>query len=145
MSLEELADVMCRFENRFSVSLKEQMNLYEERDAKIQEVLSAWAKKVPQWAKDRYLYRLERTIDFCLNRRFAHVYHNTRTAEVVVLYGDKNKPDMSISITKETILVRDPEAKYVEILFPFTWSDQNPDTQLMRIEEVSTVTPVEWD
>lgn len=145
MSLEELANVMDRFERRFEVSPKDQMNLYEERDCKIQEVLSAWAKSVPQWAKERYQYRLDRTIDYCLNRRFIHVFHNTRTREVIVLYGDKNKPEMSLSITKDHILARDPEANYVEMLFPLAWSEQSPDTQLMRIEEVSSVTPVEWD
>ena len=144
MSLQELNDVMQRFEDRFKVSLKEQTIIYEERDCKIQQVLAAWANQVPQWAKDRYQYRLDRVIDFCLHRRFVHVFHNTRTMEVIVLYGDKNKPEMSISITQENILARDPEANYVEMLFPQVWTEESPATELLQIEEVSQVSAVDW-
>jgi hypothetical protein len=145
MSYQELKDVMNRFEARFEVSLKDQVKLYDERDAKIQQVLASWAKQTPQWAKERYQYRLDRTIDYCLHRRFIHVFHNPRTREIIVSYGDKLKPEMSISITKDHILARDPDANYVEMLFPLTWPEQSPDTQLMRIEEVSQMSAVEWD
>lgn len=144
MSHPSLTDVMARFEARFDLSFKEQSTLYDERDAKIQQVLAAWAEKVPQWAKDQYQYRLERVIDFCLHRRFTHVFHNTRTGEVIVAYGDRIKPEMSISITRENILARDPESKYAEILFPISWPTDSPEHSFFAIEEVSQISAVEW-
>lgn len=144
MSQLDLSDVMRRFEQRFELTPKEQITVYEERDSKIQELLTSWAKSVPQWAKDRYQYRLERALDYCLHRKFVHVFHNTRTREIIVVYGDRQNPEMSLSITPEYILARDSEARYIEILFPRTWPKENPDHSLSMIEAVSDVSAVEW-
>lgn len=144
MSQLDLSDVMRRFEQRFELTAKEQITAYEQRDSKIQELLTSWANSAPHWAKDRYQYRLERALDFCLNRRFVHVFHNTRTREIIVSYGDRQKPEMSLSITSEYILARDSEARYIEILFPRTWPNENPDLSLAKIEAVSDVSAVEW-
>jgi hypothetical protein len=86
-------------------------------------------------------------MDICLYRRFTHVWHNSRTEEVILVYGNKENPEMSISLTEEFILVRDSEFDYKEILFPFSWTPYTPsiaDKPLLNIDAVSDVSAVEW-